>query len=59
MRTDRNQLDIILDRPPTAADYRAAAEAALSNPLETQEQRQRRHDHYLAEAARLEAIAHA
>lgn len=59
MRSDRNQLDILLDRPATAADYRAAAEAALANPLETQEQRQRRADHYLAEAQRLEAARHA
>ncbi len=49
------QTDLWRDRPATAADYRAAAEAALQNPYEPPERCQQRAAHYLALAARLES----
>ncbi len=55
MRSDRNQTDLFRDRAPTAADYRAAAETALMNPLESPQSCQQRAEHYLAMAARLES----
>lgn len=54
MRSDTTQTDIWRDRPPCAADYRAAAEAALANPFETEAQRAARAAHYLAQAEQLE-----
>lgn len=54
MRSENCQTDIFRDRPANAADYRAAAEAALRNPFETPDAAQRRHDHYMAQAEQLE-----
>ncbi|MDG2524626.1 hypothetical protein P6166_04545 [Stenotrophomonas sp. HITSZ_GD] len=39
---------------PTPSDFRQAALRALENPWETPDACQRRHDHYMAEAERLE-----
>lgn len=50
------QLDIFLDSTERrAAAYRRAAETELHNPHYTFAERQARHDHYLAEARRLES----
>ncbi len=53
-----SQTDIFRDDPRREAQaYREAAESALLNPFEDPGRRQARHDHYTAEAARLEAAA--
>lgn len=54
MRSDGTQTDLWRDRPVSAADYRAAAEAALANPFETEEQRRQRAQYYLTLAERIE-----
>lgn len=50
-----SQLDIFKDSPQrAAAAFRRAAETELHNPHYTYAERQSRHDHYVAEAERLE-----
>jgi hypothetical protein len=52
------QLDIFQNDPGRMAVlYRASAETALKDAQFTQPVRQDRHDHYLREAERLEALA--
>ncbi len=54
----RNQLDIFDHDPARLAKAnRAAAEHALTDPFFSQKVRQDRHDYYIAEAERLEALA--
>jgi hypothetical protein len=54
----RNQLDIFDHDPARLAKAnRAAAEHALTDPFFSAKVRQDRHDHYIAEAERLEALA--
>jgi len=45
---------LMIPLKPTPADFRLAAVRALENPWETPAACQRRHDHYMAEADRLE-----
>lgn len=54
MRSDNNQTDMFRDRDPTPEEWRIAAARALENPWESPTDAQRRHDHYLAQAARAE-----
>ncbi|MCW1981593.1 hypothetical protein FHY25_001509 [Xanthomonas arboricola] len=54
MRSDNTQGDLQRGRQPTAADWRASAEAALRNPYETPARCQRRHDYCLQQAQRCE-----
>lgn len=54
----RNQLDIFDHDPARLAKAnRAAAEQALTDPFFSGKIRQDRHDHYIAEAERLERLA--
>ncbi len=54
----RQQLDIFEDDPARMAQlFRASAEAALKDVQFSAIVRQDRHDHYLREAERLEALA--
>ncbi|MBH1836420.1 hypothetical protein I5T88_11105 [Stenotrophomonas maltophilia] len=54
----RNQLDIFDHDPARLAKAnRAAAEHALTDPFFSAKVRQDRHDHYIAEAVRLERLA--
>jgi len=54
----RNQLDIFDHDPARLAKAnRVAAENALTDPFFSGKVRQERHDHYMAEAVRLEALA--
>jgi hypothetical protein len=54
----RQQLDIFEHDPGRMAVlYRAAAETALKDAQFTPPVRQERHDHYIREAERLEALA--
>lgn len=52
------QLDVFRDDPGRMAKaWRAAAETALIDVQFNDDDRKRRHDYYLAEAERLEALA--
>lgn len=54
----RNQLDIFDHDPARLAKAnRAAAAHALTDPFFSAKVRQDRHDHYIAEAVRLERLA--
>lgn len=56
MRSDDTQLDLYRDDPARLASaYRTAAEIALHDPHWHPTEQQRRHDNYIAEAARIEA----
>lgn len=62
MRSDNNQLDIFDHDPRLAGKrlaklYRESADEALKQYQFSASVRQDRHDHYIAEAERLEAIA--
>lgn len=61
MRSDNNQLDIFdhdprITAPKLARAYRAAADEALKQYQFSATVRQERHDYYMAEAKRHEAI---
>lgn len=50
------QLDLYRDDPKRIAEaYREAAQTELINPNFNYDERQKRHDYYVAEAARMEA----
>ncbi|MHC9014487.1 hypothetical protein [Stenotrophomonas bentonitica] len=62
MRSDNNQLDIFKHDPRVAGKklarlYRESADEALKQYQFSASVRQDRHDHYIAEAERLEATA--
>lgn len=58
MTAEPYQLYVDLDSPAEIARaYRAAAETALHDPYFTESDRRERHDHYMREAQRLEALA--
>ncbi|WP_312237051.1 hypothetical protein [Stenotrophomonas sp.] len=62
MRSDNNQLDIFehdprLQAPRLAKAYRESADEALKQYQFSASVRKDRHDHYIAEAERLEANA--
>lgn len=62
MRSDNNQLDIFkhdprITAPKLAKAFRAAAETALKDVQFSVRERQERHDYYLSEAKRHEAVA--
>jgi len=58
MATKVRQGDLIDDNPQRLAQvWRAAAETALLDLQFSEAVRQRRHDYYMAEALRLEALA--
>lgn len=54
MASRARQGKLVIPLTPTPSDYRQAALRALENPWETPDACQRRHDHYMAEAERLE-----
>ena len=62
MRSDNNQLDIFkhdprLTAPELAKAFKAAAETALKDVQFTYRERQARHDYYMGEAKKHEAVA--
>lgn len=58
MRSDRTQRDLFRDSPRAMAHaFRVAAESARTNPYESPDDAERRAQHYLAEAQRLEQSA--
>lgn len=54
MRSSDTQMDMFINRQPTARDFRRAAESSLANPYVTPDQAKRWHDYYLAQAQELE-----
>lgn len=58
MRHESKQLDVFRDDPTRLASiWRTAAETALHDIQFTDDERQRRHDYYLAEANKIQRSA--